>query len=132
MDVAADSPAAVGYASVQARRCGRCHQPANPAAGILSGQTTPTPGTGAYGSNLTPDPDTGMDGWDAGAIAASILRGATLDGGALCAAMPTFADAGMSPGEALAIAAYLQTLTPVWHLVPRSTCGAAPTGGDGG
>ncbi len=76
------------------------------------------PGTQAYGSNLTPDPDTGMDAQDAGTIATASCVEGRLDGGPLCPAMPAYADAGMGQAEALAIAAYLQTLTPVWHPVP--------------
>jgi nicotinate dehydrogenase subunit B len=89
------------------------------------------PGTSAYGSNLTPDPDTGMDVQDAGVIAASVLGATALDGGPLCPSMPAYADAGMDAAEAFAIAAYLQSLTPVWHPVPPSSC-AAKLAGDGG
>jgi mono/diheme cytochrome c family protein len=121
-DVDVDAPAGQGMLAVQARQCGQCHQSPNPADGVLSGQTTPVRGTHAYGSNLTPDPDTGMDAWDAGSIAQAILLSQRLDGGALCPAMPAYADAGMGTGEALAIAAYLQSLVAVWHPIPASTC----------
>jgi hypothetical protein len=89
---------------------------------VLSGQTTPVPGTQSYGSNLTPDPDTGMDSWDAGSIAASVLGAVDVQGRPLCATMPSYADAGMGTDEAFAIAAYLRSLTPVWHAVPASRC----------
>jgi hypothetical protein len=124
-----DGAAGQGQLAVQARQCGQCHQPSDPVDGVLSGQDTPVPGTMAYGSNLTPDPDTGMDVQDAGTIATSILQSVALDGGPLCPAMPAYADAGMGQTEALAIAAYLQTLTPVWHPVPSSLCSAADAGG---
>jgi hypothetical protein len=80
------------------------------------------PGTHSYGSNLTPDPDTGMDSWDAGSIAQAILLRQGLDGGALCSTMPAYTDAGMGTQEAFSIAAYLQSLTPVWRPIPASTC----------
>jgi nicotinate dehydrogenase subunit B len=115
-----------GYAAVQARGCGECHQSPDPRDGVLSGQTTPRPGTRSYGSNLTPDPDTGMDAWDAGSIAAAVLYGADDQGALLCPPMPAFVEAGMAPDEALSIAAYLQSLTPVWHLVPASECVRPP------
>ncbi|HEX8793770.1 MAG TPA: hypothetical protein VF765_22660 [Polyangiaceae bacterium] len=121
-DVDTDSPAGQGMLAVQTRQCGECHQSPNPADGVLSGQTAPVHGSHAYGSNLTPDPDTGMDAWDAGSIALAILARQGVDGGTLCPSMPTYADAGMSPTEALSIAAYLQSLTPVWRPIPASTC----------
>jgi hypothetical protein len=124
-----DGAAEQGMLAVQARQCGQCHQPPDPIDGVLSGQDTPVPGTMAYGSNLTPDPDTGMDVQDAGTIATSVLRSIALDGGPLCPSMPAYADAGMGQSEALAIAAYLQSLTPVWHPVPPSLCSPADAGG---
>lgn len=121
-DVDVDSPAGQGMLAVQGRQCGQCHQSPNPGDGVLSGQTTPVPRTHAYGSNLTPDPDTGMDSWDAGSIALAILSRQRVDGGMLCGAMPAYTDAGMGTDEALSIAAYLQSLTPVWRPIPASTC----------
>jgi hypothetical protein len=113
--------------------CGQCHQSSDPRDGVLSGQTMPVPGTHTYGSNLTPDPDTGMDAWDAGTIASAILRATGIDGGHLCPTMPAYADAGMTPAEAQAIALYLQSLPAVWHRVPSSACPApSGAGGDGG
>jgi hypothetical protein len=120
----ASAAASQGYAAVQARACGKCHQSSLPGDGVLSGQDVPVPGTHAYGSNLTPDPDTGMDVLDAGVIATSVLASVGPDGGALCPAMPAYADAGMDASEAMAIAVYLKTLTPVWHPVPVSSCAA--------
>jgi hypothetical protein len=98
---------------------------------VLSGQTTPVPGSSAYGSNLTPDPDTGMDAWEAGAVASAVLYAVGFDGAALCPQMPAYADAGMSLAEARAIAVYLQSLPAVWHAIPASRC-LALKGGDGG
>jgi hypothetical protein len=121
-DVNVDSPAGRGMLAVQSRQCGQCHQSPNPDDGVLSGQTTPVPGTHSYGSNLTPDPDTGMDAWDAGSIALAILARQGVDGGSLCPAMPLYADAGMGSAEALSIAAYLQSLPAVWRPVPASNC----------
>jgi hypothetical protein len=113
--------AAQGLAAARSRQCDRCHQSPDPSDGVLSGQTTPVQGR-EYGSNLTPDPDTGMDAWDAGSIATAVLQAVDNQGGPLCASMPRFADAGMGPDEALAIATYLQTLSPVRHVIPASMC----------
>ncbi|HEY8040893.1 MAG TPA: c-type cytochrome [Polyangiaceae bacterium] len=129
-DVDVDSAVGQGYLAVQARSCGQCHQSTSAADGVLSGQATPVPGSQAYGSNLTPDPDTGMDAWDAGTIATSVLQAVDDRGKPLCPAMPAYADAGMEQDEALAIAAYLQSLAPERHVVPPSAC--PPIKGAGG
>jgi hypothetical protein len=131
-DVNVESAAGQGYLALAARGCGQCHQSPDPQDGLLSGQTATVAGTQAYGSNLTPDPDTGMDAWDAGTIARSVLDGVDEQGHPLCPAMPAYADAGMDAAEALAIATYLQTLTPVWHPVPASRCPPLKPAGDGG
>jgi mono/diheme cytochrome c family protein len=118
-----DSPVVVGELAVAQRNCAQCHQSPDPADGILSGQTTPVPGTHSYGSNLTPDPDTGMDAWSTDAIVAALTQGmgpVGPQGNTLCPSMPAYSD--MTPDEASAIAAYLQSLTPVWHPVPASVC----------
>jgi mono/diheme cytochrome c family protein len=115
-----DSPVLLGELAVEQRNCAQCHQSPDPADGVLSGQTTPVPGTQAYGSNLTPDPDTGMDAWSADAIVAAITQGVDPQGNALCPAMPAYSD--MTADEASAIAAYLQSLTPVWRPIPASVC----------
>jgi hypothetical protein len=124
--------ASQGYVAVQLRKCGDCHQSFDPSDGVLSGQSRPAKGTQSYGSNLTPDPDTGMDAWDAGSIVTAILSGANDQGHPLCPPMPLWADAGMTVDEALAIAAYLQTLTPVRHVVPASTCASITPAPDAG
>jgi hypothetical protein len=121
-DASGDGPAPPGVVLVQAFACGQCHQSNDAGDGVLSGQSTPVPGSAAYGSNLTPDPDTGMDAWDAGTIAKSILAAVDEQGKPLCPQMPAYADAGMTYAEALAVAAYLQGLPAVWHPVPASAC----------
>jgi hypothetical protein len=123
-----DSAAGQGYLSVRARGCAACHQSPDPTDGVLSGQTTPVPGTMTYGSNLTPDPDTGMDYWDAGTIATSMLDSVDEHGSPLCSAMPPYIEAGMGTGEALTIAAYLRSLPPVWRAIPASQCGLPEAG----
>jgi hypothetical protein len=117
----AGTTSAQGLVAVKSRQCDRCHQSPDPSDGILSGQTAPVQGH-EYGSNLTPDPDTGMDAWDADSIATAVLQGIDNQGGPLCPSMPRFADAGMGSDEAFSIATYLQTLTPVRHVIPASMC----------
>ena len=128
----AEPTAALGKIAVVQRDCAMCHQSPDPDDGTLSGQSTPVPGTQTYGANLTPDPDTGMDAWDAGTIASAVLGGIDDQGQQLCLAMPRFATKGMSTNEALSIAAYLQSLTAVWHAVPASNCSATVDAGAGG
>lgn len=124
-DVDLATPAGQGALAVFRRNCAACHQSPLPGAGVLAGQDTPVPGTRAYGSNLTPDPETGLDLQEAGTIADLVLQAVDLKGTPLCPAMPVYGDAGMAATEARSIAAYLQTLTPVWHPVPPSQCGLA-------
>ena len=130
----AEPTAALGMVAVQQRGCAMCHQSSNPDDGVLSGQTTPVPGTQSYGANLTPDPDTGMDAWDAATIATAVLGGVDDQSEELCLAMPRFATKGMNTTEALSIAAYLQSLPAVWRAIPASTCTqtTGPGGADGG
>jgi hypothetical protein len=131
-DGGGDSSIELGVVAAMAYGCASCHQSLDPEAGVLSGQTTPVPGSMAYGSNLTPDPDTGMDAWDAGVIARAILQAEDENGKPLCPQMPAYGDAGMTGVEAESIALYLQSLPAVWHPVPPSVCPPVKGGGDGG
>ncbi len=124
---ATDDPTILkGWQAVLARDCGRCHEPPDANDGILSGGIVPVPGTQAWAANLTPDPDTGLDGWDGGAIITAMRDGTDVDGDELCEIMPRFPD--MKDDEAAAIAAYLQSLVAVHHLVPESICPPLKTG----
>ena len=128
---AGDEPSSsMGALAVGTYNCGECHQPSDPADGVLSGQTTPVPGSQAYGSNLTPDPDTGMDAWEAGAIANAILASSDDLGKPLCPQMPAYADAGMTAEVATSIALYLQSLPAVWRPIPASACPPLKVAGD--
>jgi len=109
-----------GATLVAERGCPRCHQSTDPDDGILSGQTSPRPGTQAYGANLTPDVETGLGGWSDAMILRAIRAGVDDERKPLCV-MPHFAD--LSPEEGAAIVTYLRELTPVHHEIPESTCG---------
>jgi mono/diheme cytochrome c family protein len=115
-----DPKVLAGYGDVLMRNCASCHQPSDPMLGVLSGQDSPVAGTTAYGSNLTPDPDTGMDAWSTSQIAAALRMGVDDTGAELCPTMPTYPM--MTYTEANDIAAYLQNLTAVHHLVQGSMC----------
>jgi len=128
-----DPKVLAGYTAVLMRNCASCHEPSDPTLGVLSGQDSPVAGTMAYGSNLTPDPDTGMDAWTSAQIATALRMGVDDTGAPLCPTMPTYPT--MSDTEADDIAAYLQNLTAVHHLVPDSMCPPikpAPDAGDDG
>ena len=120
----------VGKAFVDQRGCPMCHQSPNPSDGILSGQSTPRPGTNAFPANLTPDPTTGIGDWSDLEIIRAMRFG--IDDGLepLCPPMPHFDGSSaawpfMTDLEANAIVAYLRSLPPVTRLdggIPESTC----------
>lgn len=97
--------------------CGHCHA-ADP-------QRDPDgPLTGGYefsswrlgtvrASNLTPDTATGLGGWGEAAIVRAIRTGEDVDGDLLAPVMPYEWFHGMSDRDALAVARYLLSLTPV-------------------
>ncbi|MFO0607967.1 MAG: cytochrome c [Polyangiales bacterium] len=121
-----DTPAAGGVSAARGQSlvasnvCGSCHQSSNAADGILSGQTSPRPGTMAYGVNLTPDNDTGIGSWTTAQIVTAIRTGVDDEGESLCSTMPRYAT--MSDDDAASIAAYLKSIPAVHREVPESMC----------
>ena len=76
------------------------------------------PGLGVFvAPNLTPDKDTGLGSWSAQQIAAAITTGVRPDGRVLAPMMPWQAFSHLTPTDAMAIAAYLQSLPPVRNKV---------------
>jgi hypothetical protein len=117
-----------GWQAVLNRGCPACHQSPDASDGILSGAIAPQPGTMEWPKNLTPDPDTGIDAWDAATMTTALRTGVDDEGTQLCPTMPHFGD--MKDDEALAIAAYLQSLEAVHHYVPESLCPPIKSGED--
>jgi mono/diheme cytochrome c family protein len=77
------------------------------------------PGVGVFvGRNLTPDQETGLGSWTREQIATAITAGVRPDGRMLAPVMPWRAYAQLTKPDALAIAAYLQSLPPVRNSVP--------------
>jgi hypothetical protein len=118
---------AIGKRYVAERGCADCHQSADKSAGILSGQTTPQPGTMAYGSNLTPDVATGLGGWADIEIVRAMRDGVDKEQMPLCPTMPRFDGSlggipAMTDLEANAIVAYLRSLPAVSSAIPKSVC----------
>ncbi|MEQ1831606.1 MAG: cytochrome c [Candidatus Eisenbacteria bacterium] len=72
-----------------------------------------------YAANLTSDPETGLGKWKPDEIAMAIRSGNRPDGRQLAPAMPWLNYSNLTDDDALAIAAYLKTLKPVKHAVPK-------------
>jgi mono/diheme cytochrome c family protein len=76
------------------------------------------PGMGVFvGRNLTPDKETGLGGWTRAQIVTALTTGKRPDGRMLAPIMPWRDFAKLTRADALAIAAYLQSLKPVKHAV---------------
>jgi mono/diheme cytochrome c family protein len=77
------------------------------------------PGAGVFvGSNITPDKQTGIGSWTAEQIITAMQTGERPDGRILAPIMPWHAFAQLTADDAMAIAAFLQSLDPVSNKVP--------------
>ena len=77
------------------------------------------PGLGVFvGRNLTPDKETGLGNWSTSEIVRALTTGVRPDGRILAPIMPWRAFADLTAPDALAIAAFLQSLPPVRNAVP--------------
>jgi mono/diheme cytochrome c family protein len=77
------------------------------------------PGVGAFpGRNITPDKETGIGSWTTEQIVTALQQGKRPDGRTLAPIMPYHAFSYLTKEDALAIAAFLQSLTPVKNEVP--------------
>jgi mono/diheme cytochrome c family protein len=106
--------------------CGNCHSPKEPdgtvsGVPLSGGSVISTPAFDAYAPNITPDQTTGIGGWTNAQIVTVLREGRTPDGGMLRPPMPIGLYRVMSDRDAYAVAAYLQSLTPVVKKVPAST-----------
>lgn len=123
---AAETQAQRGKYLVSVLPCTDCHTP-----GTFFGKPDMTrylggsevgfevPGLGVfYGPNLTPDDETGLGKWTLEQIAAAITTGHRPDGRILAPPMPVESFKNLDHADALAIAAYLKTLSPVKNKVP--------------
>ena len=109
--------------------CGGCHTPgiflgkpdmARKFAGSEVGFQIPGLGT-FYPPNLTPDADTGLGRWSEQDIVKAVRTGIRPDGRMLAPAMPYQSYAKLSDADAMALASYLKSLTPVTNAVPAMT-----------
>lgn len=105
--------------------CGNCHTPQGPdgpVAGMEMAGGTPfveEPFT-AYASNITPDPETGIGRWTDEQVIAAVREGRRSDGSLIGPPMPIGFYRGLSDGDLRAIVAYLRSVPPVRHSVPKS------------
>src|SRR5438552_11765027 len=77
------------------------------------------PGEGVFvGPNITPDKKTGIGGWTPEQIVKAIQVGERPDGRILAPIMPWHAFATFTADDAMAIAAFLQSLNPVSNQIP--------------
>ena len=123
---AADPQVTRGKYLVQIGGCTDCHTPGHflgkpDAARYLGGSDVGfgMPGHGVFvGPNLTPDKGTGLGNWSAHQIVTAIRTGKRPDGRMLAPIMPWRGFASLTDADALSVAAFLKSLTPVSNKVP--------------
>ncbi|PSH64274.1 cytochrome C [Phyllobacterium brassicacearum] len=77
------------------------------------------PGVGVVvGPNITPDKETGIGGWSLEQIVTALQTGQRPDGRLLAPIMPWHAFAHLTKDDAMAIAAFLQSVKPVKNKIP--------------
>ncbi|PRY16541.1 cytochrome c [Pontibacter ummariensis] len=77
------------------------------------------PGT-FYARNISSDKETGIGSWTDGEVYRAMTKGVSKDGEPLFPVMPYRAYSQMTTEDAYAIIAYIRTLAPIKHKVPRS------------
>jgi mono/diheme cytochrome c family protein len=103
--------------------CDNCHSPKGPPAAVAGkdfsgGLSWDEPPFKVTASNVTPDKDTGIGKWTAAQIKKALIEGVRPDGVQLAEIMPSNYYAILTPGDADAVVAYLQSLKPVKNKVP--------------
>ena len=124
--IADDTQAARGKYLVTLGGCNDCHTPGyflgNPdMSRFLGGSDVgfEIPGQGVFvGSNITPDKKTGIGSRTREQIVKAIQGGERPDGRILAPVMPWHAFAKLTADDAMAIAAFLQSLKPVSNQIP--------------
>jgi mono/diheme cytochrome c family protein len=124
--MAADEDVQRGKYLVGIAGCNDCHTPGYffgkpDMARYLGGSEVgfEIPGLGVFhGPNLTPDKETGLGNWTTDQIVTALQTGQRPDGRGLAPIMPWRAYASFTKADALAIAAFLQSLPPIKNKVP--------------
>jgi mono/diheme cytochrome c family protein len=103
--------------------CGNCHTPKGPPAAVAGkdfsgGLTFDEPPFKVTASNITPDKETGIGNWSAADIKKALIQGVRPNGVPLAPIMPAEFYGILTPTDADAIVAFLQSLKPVKNKVP--------------
>ena len=95
--------------------CGGCHTQPDPALALAGSDIGfHVPGLGYfYPPNLTPDKETGLGAWTEAEIIRAVRNGERPDGRQLVPVMPFPAYSALTDDDAVALARYLLSLTPV-------------------
>jgi mono/diheme cytochrome c family protein len=102
--------------------CSNCHSPKGPPAAVAGkdysgGLSWDTPTFAVTASNITPEKETGIGGWTAPQIKKALIDGVRPNGVPLAPIMPSGFYAILTPADADALVAYLQSLKPVKNKV---------------
>ena len=116
-DPAAAATIARGKELAVAGDCASCHT-ADPAKPFAGGKRIDTPFGGIYSPNLTPDRDSGLGAWSDDEFYRALHDGVAPDGSRYYPAFPYPNFTKMTRDDALAIRAYLATLTPIHNTRP--------------
>lgn len=105
--------------------CSNCHTPKGPKGDIaslhLAGGFKIVEAFGtAVAPNITPDKKTGIGTWTDAEIIRAIREGKAKDGSTLGPPMPFYLYRHMADSDVKAIVAYLHTVKPIRHKVPKS------------
>lgn len=73
-----------------------------------------------YARNITSDPETGIGKWTDGEVYRAFATGVSRNGDPLFPVMPYKSYANMTTNDAYAIVAYIRSLDPIKHEVPKS------------
>lgn len=107
--------------------CGNCHTPkgadgkALPDQELAGGYEFKEPVFDAVAANITPDPETGIGKWTDQQIIDAIRNGKRPDGTIIGPPMPIEFYRNISDTDARAIVAYLRSVKPISHKLPKST-----------
>ena len=97
--------------------CASCHNAPGSGQPYAGGRPIETPFGVVVGANITPDPDTGIGAWSDETFVRALREGKGYHGERLYPAMPYPYYTKLSESDALAIRAYLNTVTPVRNAV---------------
>ena len=101
--------------------CASCHTVPGSGQPFAGGRPIETPFGTVVGANITPDSETGIGAWSDDQFVRALREGKGHDGELLYPAMPYPYYTKLTESDALAIRAYLNTVTPVRNAVVSNT-----------